>query len=244
MKADNRYAAHEALPAIGTEGQDRISASHVAVIGLGGLGCPATLYLAAGGIGRLTLCDFDRVAESNLSRQLLYGPDDVGQFKVDIAARSLLRLRPDLEIEREKQRVGAVEAQELAAGADLVLDASDNFATRLHVNKACLQQRTPWVMGAAVRTEGQLMTFRPDLPDRPCYRCVYGDAPDQLEDCAGAGIFGPVTGIIGSAMAAHALTLLAGGDPGNRFMALDAATWEWQGLKSRRKPDCEDCSNG
>ena len=244
MTRAGRYAAHLALPSIGADGQARIAAAHVAVIGLGGLGCPATLYLAAGGVGALTLCDFDRVSESNLTRQLLYGPDDVGQRKVEIAASALARLRPDLVLQTQTRRVGAEEALMIADRADLVLDASDNFATRLHINRACLAHRIPWVMGAAVRAEGQLMTFRPDLEDTPCYRCVYGDAPDQLEDCAGAGVFGPVTGIIGSAMAAHALTLLAGKEPDQRFMALDAGTWEWQGLRARRKPDCEDCSNG
>lgn len=238
------HAAQVALPAIGADGQARIGAAHAVIVGLGGLGCPAALYLAAAGIGRLTLCDFDRVSESNLNRQILYGHADLGARKSEAAREALGRLHPDRRLVSREGRVDATAARALAAEADLVLDASDNFATRLAINEACLATRTPWVMGAAVRFEGQLMVFRPDRDDQPCYRCVYADAPDQLEDCAGAGVFGPVTGVIGAAMAGQALLLLAGVSPDSRFRLLDGRSWEWHGLGTTRHDHCEVCGHG
>ena len=236
-----RYAAHLPLNAVGGSGQARISEAHIVLIGVGGLGCPTAQYLVSSGIGRLTLCDFDTVAESNLARQILFRSEDIGLNKVDAAKKQLNGLNPDCQIDTVCARMGDSEMLQLFQTCDLVIDASDNYGTRLAVNRSCLSLSIPWVMGACVRMEGQVMLLRPDLPDSACYRCSYGQAPDSLEDCPGAGIFAPVAGIVGTTMAHMALGHIAGLDIPSGLLLFDAADLEWRKLLTSKAMQCPDC---
>jgi len=236
-----RYAAHLPLSGIGAVGQQRIRDAHVALIGIGGLGCAAAQYLVSSGIGKLTLCDYDTVSESNLSRQILYGPTDLGQLKTDAAINSLQALNPETELRSGTRRMNDEDMQTLFPGCDLVIDASDNYGTRLAVNRSCLGLRTPWIMASCIRMEGQIMLVRPELPEQPCYRCTYGEAPDTLEDCPGAGIFAPVAGIVGSSAAYFALAYLAGMQPPAGLHLFDAVNWAWRSVKIKQNPNCRDC---
>lgn len=241
-KDNLRYSAHLPLADIGAAGQARIRDSHVALIGVGGLGCATAQYLVSSGVGELTLCDFDRVAESNLSRQILYRVNDLGRLKVEVAAETLQNLNPDTKINTHAQRMVDREMQSLFPHCDFVIDASDNYGTRLAVNRSCLSLEIPWLMASCIRMEGQLMLLRPDLEDRACYRCAYGEAPDTLEDCPGAGIFAPVAGIVGTSAAHFALVSVAGSPVPEGLHLLDATNWAWQSLKIKRNPACKDCA--
>ena len=214
----------------------------VLLIGVGGLGCAAAQYLVSSGIGHLTLCDFDRVAASNLARQILYRPADLGRLKVEAATGSLAALNPDTRLQALAKRMDDAEMRALFATCDLVIDASDNYGTRLAVNRNCLARRLPWIMASCVRMEAQIMFLRPDLPAHPCYRCAYGAAPDTLEDCPGAGIFAPVAGIAGTSAAHFALTFRAGLQPAPGLHLFDAGSWRWQSLRIARNQGCKDCS--
>ena len=237
-----RYSAHLPLTGIGAEGQQRIRDAHVALIGIGGLGCAAAQYLVSSGIGKLTLCDFDTVAESNLSRQILYRASDLGRKKVEAATDALKNLNPDTELLSVAKRITDEDMQMLFPDCDLVIDASDNYGTRLAANRSCLALKTPWIMASCIRMEGQIIFMRPDLSQHACYRCTYGEAPDTLEDCPGAGIFAPVAGIIGSSAANFALSYLAGMQPPAGLHLFDATNWVWQSLKIKRDVSCKDCS--
>lgn len=238
-----RYSAHLPLTGIGAEGQQCIRDAHVALIGVGGLGCAAAQYLVSSGIGKLTLCDFDTVAESNLSRQILYRASDLGRPKVEAATETLQNLNPDTELLSVAKRMTEEDMHSLFPTCDLVIDASDNYGTRLAVNRSCLALKTPWIMASCIRMEAQIMLMRPDLPEQACYRCAYGEAPDTLEDCPGAGIFAPVAGIVGSSAAHFALAYLAGMQPPAGLHLFDASNWAWQSLKINRDISCKDCSN-
>ena len=237
-----RYAAHLPLAGIGAAGQQCIGNSHIALIGVGGLGCAAAQYLVSSGLGKLTICDYDIVAESNLSRQILYRSSDLGQPKVKAARSALQSLNPDTEIQSINQRMGDTQMRELFQTCDLIIDASDNYGTRLAVNRACLSLKKPWIMASCIRMEAQIIMLRPDLPGQACYRCAYGEAPDTLEDCPGAGIFAPVAGIAGSSAAHFALAQLAGMETPVGLHLFDAVNWVWQSLKIKQNPDCKDCS--
>jgi len=237
-----RYAAHLPLAEIGAAGQARIGDSHVALIGVGGLGCAAAQYLVSSGIGALTLCDFDRVTESNLSRQVLYRASDIGHLKVAVAAEYLQALNPDTTLNTHANRMTDQGMQSLFPDCDFVIDASDNYGTRLAVNRNCLSLAIPWLMASCIRMEGQLMLLRPDLDDQPCYRCAYGEAPETLEDCPGAGIFAPVAGIAGTSAAHFALASLAGLPAPQGLHLFDATNWAWQSLKVKKNHDCKDCA--
>lgn len=191
----------------------------------------------------MTLCDFDRVELSNLARQVLYRPGDVARPKVEVAGERLAALNPDVDVSLMTGRVDDAVARNLFRRHDLLIDASDNYGTRLAVNRAALAVGVPWIMGSCVRMEGQLALFRPGA-GRPCYRCAYGAAPDSLEDCPGAGILAPVAGVIGSAMALMALKHLAGLDPDDALHVFDGSAFQWRRLDIRRRPDCPACSDG
>ena len=238
-----RYSAHLPLTGIGAVGQQRIRDAHVALIGIGGLGCAAAQYLVSSGIGKLTLCDFDTVTESNLSRQILYRASDLGRSKVEAATESLQNLNPDTELQSVAKRMYDEDMQTLFPTCDLVIDASDNYGTRLAVNRSCLALKTPWIMASCIRMEGQIMFVRPDLPEQACYRCAYGEAPDTLEDCPGAGIFAPVAGIAGASAAHFTLSYLAGMQPPAGLHLFDATNWVWQSLKIKQALSCKDCGN-
>ncbi len=238
-----RYARQIALADVGPEGQARLGQTKVLIVGLGGLGCPAALFLATSGIGKLVLNDFDRVDESNLPRQILYGPGDVGALKVEAARARLLALNPEVEVECVADRLEALDLEAAVASADIVLDGSDNFGTRFAVNRACVARAVPLVSGAAVRLEGQIVVF-PNRAGGPCYACLYNDEDEWLGDCQGNGVLAPVPGVIGTLMAEEALKLALGWTSAlhNRLLLWDAKRGEWQSVALRRDPNCPVCS--
>lgn len=230
------------LSGIGADGQQKICNAHIVLVGLGGLGCTAAQLLVSSGIGTLTLCDFDTVAESNLARQILYQHIDIGRPKVEAASESLKKLNPESEIKTLARRMSDDELEQILPGCDLVIDASDNYGTRLAVNRSCLAFKKPWVMASCIRQEGQITLMRPDLPDTACYRCTYGNAPDTLEDCPGAGVFAPVAAIVGASAAYFSLAHLAGVQLPQGLHIFDAPSWQWQSLKINKNPACKDCT--
>lgn len=242
LRANGRYSAHLALRGVGAAGQSRIAAGRVALIGLGGLGCAVSQYLASSGLGHLSLCDFDRIETGNLARQVLYSPGDTGERKVDVAASKLASLNPDLKISVHPERVDTDNAARLFLDHDLCIDASDNYGTRLVMNRAALETGRPWLMGSCVRMEGQFALFQPRRQGA-CYRCAYGTTPDTLEDCPGAGVFAPVAGVMGTAMALQALKFLVGLDVDDSMHLLDAESWQWRKLKLRKLAGCQACSD-
>jgi len=242
MSDQTRDARHIALAEIGNEGQARIAAGKIFIVGLGGLGCPAAEYLAASGVGTLVVNDFDHVDMTNLSRQILYGPGDVGRLKTEAAAERLTTLNPDVSIRCISERLDADRLEAEFRDMTLVLDGSDNFATRLAVNRAAVRAGVPLVFGAAIRLEGQLGVFE-NSGGGPCYRCLYDDEDEWLGNCQGNGVLAPVPGVIGTLMAVEALKLLAGVPSGlrHRMLLWDAKSGDWQGIGLAARPDCPDC---
>lgn len=238
-----RYSRQILLPKIGIEGQVRLLASRVLVIGAGGLGSPVAMYLAAAGVGTLVIADYDQVELSNLQRQILYRHRDLGERKVTAAHNSLTALNPDVTVITLDGRLDGAPLQEQVQLADAVVDASDNFATRFAVNAACVQHRTPLISGAAIRFEGQLTVFRPGNPDSPCYRCLYKEGGDPEETCAENGVIAPIVGVIGSLQALETCKVLLdlGDDLCGRLLIIDGATLEWRAVKLRRDPTCPVC---
>ena len=238
----SRHARHLALAQVGADGQERISASTALLIGVGGIGCAAASYLAAGGVGSLQLCDFDTVDATNLGRQILYGPDDVGKLKARQAAAQLARINPDIQFTAITERLEGEALTDAVAKADVVLDGSDNFATRFQISDACVTAKTCLISGAAIRLEGQVSEFGPDYKTSPCYRCLYREADESLENCAGNGVLGPVPGTIGSLMAVEALKFLAGIESRRGILRLfDAASGEFRSLAVNKRDDCPSC---
>jgi len=235
-----RHARHISLPQIGMEGQARLARSHALIIGLGGLGTPASLYLANSGVGNLTICDFDRVDETNLARQILYGPGDIGQTKTAVAAARLRAGNPQLQVTEMDQRLSGDELTDAVDAANVVLDCTDNFASRTLINRACAHTATPLVSGAAIRIEGQLAVFDFTKSVGCCYNCLYTEADENLEDCAGQGILAPVVGTIGCMMATEAIKLLLG-----LATDLNGKVWIYDGLAGSSRtiaiPQRDDC---
>jgi adenylyltransferase/sulfurtransferase len=238
-----RYSRHILLRDIDVEGQQKLLASRVLIVGLGGLGSPAAMYLAASGIGRLAIADGDSVDLTNLQRQIVHTTAAVGAAKTESAARTLRALNPEIEIIPIAQRLDGESLREQVRQADVVLDATDNFATRYAINRACVAERKPLISGAVVRMEGQVSVFRADRNDSPCYACLFkeGDGPD--EPCSQLGVLAPVTGIIGCIQATETIKLLL--DIGERLegklLLLDARTMEWRTMRLRRDPECPVC---
>lgn len=238
-----RYSRHLVLPAIDVAGQQTLLDARVLIIGAGGLGSAAALYLAAAGVGHLTLADPDAVELSNLQRQILHGTADIGRAKVDSARDRLSALNPEVELLTLAQRLDGDALQDAVGQADLVLDGCDNFPTRFAVNAACVAQRKPLVSGAAIRFEGQLSSFTPGRADSPCYRCLYRDAGMPAEACEDAGVLGPLVGVIGSLQAVEAIKLLLGiGETlVGRLLLFDALKLQWRELRLHRDPGCPVC---
>jgi adenylyltransferase/sulfurtransferase len=240
-----RYSRHILLPQIGIEGQQKLLESHALLIGAGGLGSPIALYLASAGVGRITICDHDTVDLTNLQRQIAHRTESIGSMKVDSARKALAAINPEVDVVALPERVGGRRLEELTADADVVLDGSDNFATRHAVNRACVRLRKPLVSGAGVRFDGQIAVFDMRSPQSPCYHCLFPEHDDN-EDvrCAVMGVFAPLVGIIGAMQAAEALKLLAGiGTPlTGRLLLLDALTMEWRAMRLARDPACAVCS--
>lgn len=238
-----RYSRQIMLPSIDIPGQERLLASQVLIIGLGGLGSPVSMYLAAAGVGKLVLVDFDRVDLSNLQRQIVHTSERIGTLKVDSAEQALKQINPDCQILKFAHTLEDEALMEQVAKADLVIDGSDNFATRFAVNDACVANHTPLVSGAAIRTEGQISVFS-GQPGDPCYRCLYGNAGELDETCSQNGVLAPLVGIIGSMQAVEAIKVLSGiGTPLiGRLMLLDAMHMEWRTVKLKADPKCPVCS--
>ncbi len=239
-----RYSRHILLEEIGIEGQQRIGAARLLVLGVGGLGSPAALYLASAGVGRLTLVDSDQVDLTNLQRQIVHSTERIGQAKTASARAALYALNPLVEVVEVGERVGPAELEPLVAAADIVLDCSDNFATRHALNRACVRQRRPLVSGAAVRFDGQLAVFDRRIGGAPCYACLFPPSADALDEpCAMLGVFAPLTGMVGCMQAAEALKLAAGigAGLGGQLMLIDAMAMQWRTMKIERDPHCPVC---
>jgi adenylyltransferase/sulfurtransferase len=241
-----RYSRHILLNEFGPDAQERFAAAHALVVGTGGLGNPAAQFLGSAGVGTLTLVDADTVDLTNLQRQILFATRDVGTPKVEAAARRIADVNPEIRVVPVRQRVGTVELGALVAAADVVLDCTDNFATRHAVNRACVAARKPLVSGAAIRFDGQLAVFDTRQPDSPCYHCLFGEG-EELEEtrCATMGVFAPLVGIVGAAQAAEALKLIAqvGTSLAGRLLLVDALAMEWRELKVPRDPQCPVCAS-
>ncbi|NVZ08667.1 molybdopterin-synthase adenylyltransferase MoeB [Allochromatium humboldtianum] len=238
-----RYSRQILLPQFGIEGQERLRESSVLVVGLGGLGSPVALYLAAAGVGRLLLADFDRVDLSNLQRQILHTTDRIGLTKTESARQTLRALNPGVELVTVETSLTPENLAEQVAKVDLVVECSDNFATRFAVNAACQTAHVPLVSGAAIRLEGQVTAFS-GQPGGPCYRCLYPDEGSIDETCTANGVLAPLVGIIGSIQAAEAIKILTGlGAPlFGRLLLLDAARMEWREVRLRPDPACPVCA--
>ncbi len=238
-----RYGRHLQLEGFGEKAQSALLASHACVIGVGGLGAPVALYLAAAGTGKITLVDFDVVDLSNLQRQVIHFTGDVGKFKVESAAEKLAQLNPDVEIVTINRALGAEELEALARDVDVFVDGSDNFATRFELNAICHRTRTPLVSGGVIRYEGQVCVFDPREPDSPCYQCLYKPVSEgEGETCARIGVLASAPGIIGAVQATEAIKLMAG-LPVNagKLLLMDARTMEWRSITLPRDPACPVC---
>jgi adenylyltransferase/sulfurtransferase len=226
------------------EGQEKLRAARALVVGAGGLGCPAALYLAASGFGRLTLADPDKVDLTNLQRQILYGISSVGKSKVEEARKALASFNPEVEVRILSRKLQRPELEELVPQADVVLDCSDNFATRHAINRACVRHAKPLVAGAAIRFDAQLMVF--DLRNRssPCYSCLFPEEGEVEEvQCSVMGVFAPLTGMVGALQAMEAIKLVAGaGEPlSGRLLIFDAKASDWRTVAVRKDPACAAC---
>lgn len=240
-----RYGRHILLEEIGVDGQERLLGGCALVVGVGGLGCPASLYLASAGLGRLILADADQVELSNLQRQILHREDSIGVPKVESGRRTLAALNPEIALVALDERLAGDRLAHWVAQADVVLDCSDNFATRHAVNRACFQHGVPLVSGAAIRFDGQLAVFHPGEPDSPCYHCVFpeSEAPEETR-CAVMGVFAPLTGLIGTLQASEALKIVGGfGEPAiGRMLLVDARRSGFETIAVDRDPDCPVCA--
>ena len=240
-----RYSRHILLDDIGVEGQERLLAAHALVIGAGGLGSPVALYLASAGVGRITLVDDDTVDLTNLQRQIAHTEARVGQPKVASARAAIAAINPDVQVRTVAQRADEALLRPLVAEADVVLDCTDNFATRQALNRACVAARKPLVAGAAIGFDGQVSVYDLRRDDSPCYACVF-PATQTVEEvrCATMGVFAPLVGLIGTVQAAEALKLLCGiGKPlVGRLLMLDSRRMEWTEVRVQRQPDCQVCS--
>ena len=241
----SRHARHVALAQVGNAGQQRIGDARILIVGVGGIGCAAASYLASSGVGQLDLNDFDTVDETNLGRQILFGPGDVGKGKANTAAARLATRNPDIRISVLDERLDASAMSAAVADADIVLDGSDNFATRYLVNDACVGAKRCLVSGSAIRLEGQLAVFGPDYTTSPCYRCLYEDADESLENCAGNGVLSPVPGVIGTLMAVEALKQIVGLDsPRGKLQLYDAGDGSFRSVSIAKRVECLSCQRG
>ena len=238
-----RYSRQILLPEIDIAGQERLLGATVMILGLGGLGSAAGMYLAAGGIGHLILVDFDRVDVANLQRQIAHSTKDIGRLKVDSAAERLDALNPDCRITTIGCRLDSGELTRTMAGVDAVVDASDNFATRFALNQACYETKTPLVSGAAMGFGGQVGVFKPGQGDSPCYACLYDDHEAAVDTCTESGVIAPLVGIIGSVQALEVIKLLtATGVPLlGRLLRLEALTMTWASARIPKDPRCRVC---
>ncbi|MDH3691381.1 MAG: molybdopterin-synthase adenylyltransferase MoeB [Gammaproteobacteria bacterium] len=239
-----RYSRQIMLPEIGVDGQQRLLSSRVLVVGLGGLGSPVIMYLAASGVGHLVMSDYDIVDLSNLQRQIAHTTPRVDALKVDSAQQALRALNPDIKVTTHGYELEQDALLEEVRLADAVVDATDNFPTRFELNRACALTSTPLISGAAIQLEGQVSVFRLDRPNSPCYRCLYTETDAPGERCGDVGILGSVVGIIGTIQATETIKVLLniGEDLDGRLLMLDARTMEWRTGRLRKDPACPVCA--
>jgi molybdopterin-synthase adenylyltransferase len=239
-----RYSRHILLSELGVDAQERFAAAHALIVGIGGLGNPVAQFLAAAGVGTLTLVDADRVDLTNLQRQILFDTASVGRAKVDAASARIAAVNAEVRVVTVPVRAGDSELASLAAGADIVIDCSDNFATRHAINRACVHAAKPLVSGAAIRFDGQVAVFDMRDPESPCYHCLFGEG-DGFEEtrCATLGVFAPLVGIVGATQAAEALKVIGGVGQTlvGRLLLVDALTMEWRELRVLKDPQCPVC---
>lgn len=238
-----RYSRHIALPELGLEGQKKLKQGSALVIGAGGLGSPVSLYLAAAGVGRIGVIDFDRIDATNLQRQVLYGTSEIGAHKVEVATRRLRDLNPEIDIVPLSVQLTSANALEIIRDYDVVIDGTDNFPTRYLVNDSCVLLRKPYVYGSILRFDGQVSVF--DAQRGPCYRCLFKEPPPPglVPNCAEGGVLGALPGIIGSMQALEAIKLLSGaGEPLiGRLLLFDGLTMKWRELRLKKNPACAIC---
>ena len=241
-----RYSRQIMLPEFDVAGQQALLDAKALIIGLGGLGSPAALYLAAAGIGSLTLVDHDTVDVSNLQRQIIHDQDSLGRTKVESAAARIAALNPATRVDAIPRRLPGTDLTDAVAEAQVVLDGTDNFSARYAINAACVQCKTPLVSGAAIRLEGQVTVIDPRRDDAPCYRCLYGDAGDEALNCAENGVAAPLVGIIGSVQAMEAMKIVAGVGKSlaGYVLHLDAKRMEWRKFRLTKDPGCPTCGPG
>jgi len=239
-----RYSRHILLAQIGNQGQEKLLAARVLIVGMGGLGSPVAMYLAASGVGHLVLTDFDVVELSNLQRQIIHHTDDVGENKVASARAAIHDLNPNVQVTAIPWVLSDDELAREVRDADVVIDACDNFESRFELNAVCWRLRTPLVSAAAMRMDGQVTVFDGRNPDSPCYRCLYSDESTEGEACSQVGVLAPLLGIVGSIQATEAMKLIIGmGTPlVGRVMVLDVLDMEWRTLKLRKDPHCPVCA--
>ncbi len=239
-----RFSRQIMLPEMDVAGQRKLMGAAVLIVGMGGLGCPAAMYLAAAGVGHLLIADDDVVELTNLQRQIAHAEKSLGQAKVESARDRLLSLNPDVAVTtiRERLRGGSLDAA--VARVDLVLDACDNFETRFAINASCVARGKPLISAAAIRMQGQIAAFDPNIAASPCYHCLYPQVGELDTSCARNGVMAPLVGIIGSVQAMEAIKMLTGIGQTliGRLLLLDAASMQWRDLKLPRDPDCETCS--
>ncbi|VCU70521.1 Sulfur carrier protein ThiS adenylyltransferase [Pigmentiphaga humi] len=240
-----RYSRHVLLDEIGIEGQQRLLEARALIVGAGGLGSPAAFYLASAGLGTLVLADDDTVDLTNLQRQILHTTERVGRYKAESGRQTLHAINPEIEVVALTERLTGDALSAQVAAVDLVLDCTDNFATRHDINRACVQHRKPLVSGAAIRFDGQVSVFDLRQDDAPCYHCLFPDAGEEVEpvNCATMGVFAPLVGIIGATQAAEALKLVAGvgASLSGRLLMLDALAMKWHEVRVRRDAQCPVC---
>lgn len=239
-----RYSRQILLPKFGAEGQQALLSARVLIIGMGGLGSPVAMYLAAAGVGHLVISDFDEVDLSNLQRQIAHGQSDIGRAKVDSARDRMLDLNPDITVSALNQKLEGEALHEQVRLADVVVDASDNFASRYLLNEVCVAQSTPLVSGAAIRMDGQVSVFMNRQAGGPCYRCLYRDGIEEEQTCSENGVVAPLVGMIGSIQAMETIKLLTGmGEVlDGRLLIVDAMGMEFRSLKLKADPNCPICS--
>ncbi|WP_101759745.1 molybdopterin-synthase adenylyltransferase MoeB [Oceanicoccus sp. KOV_DT_Chl] len=239
-----RYSRHIMLPDFDYEGQQKLLAAKVLIIGLGGLGSPVALYLAAAGVGELWLADFDCVDLSNLQRQIAHGMEDIGRPKVISAREAMKALNPDIIVDAISEKLDGQMLGDAVAKVDLVVDCTDNFATRFAINRACVEYKKPLVSGAAIRSEGQVIVFDSRDSASPCYRCLYDDAANENLSCSEAGVLSPLVGMVGSMQALEVIKIISGFGQSllGQLVLVDAKTMEWRRLTVTKSADCPVCA--
>ena len=238
-----RFSRQIMLPTMDVAGQQELVDATVLIVGMGGLGCPAAMYLSAAGVGHLIIADDDTVEITNLQRQIAHEQSNLGESKVSSAETTLKGLNPDVRITQINNRLEGDLLEQVVVSADVVVDASDNFNTRFAVNQSCLKNKKPLVSGAAIRMEGQIAVFDSGNPESPCYQCLYSECGDDDASCSQNGVMAPLVGIIGSVQAMETIKLITG--IGNslvgRLLLLDATAMQWREMKLPRDPSCPAC---